>query len=241
MEYIKKGLSKPADWLLLGVVIWLTILVFCSRVVEKLDNIDEVYNAFNEDNTSSTANIDITNLDTTVKQTVNKISNILKTQSNMNDDIIKINKNLSNPVYYSIATGSNITTLTGQTYQDNRISTQINLGNSNEISSENEIKRSGNQLLNVTENNITCLVTYSGAAEIISGKGGQIRLRKNEIDTNMNSYLTNGHPTNMRYTLSGSAIVKLAPQDKIDFMWDSFDTNTSINLQNFNVSIIALK
>ena len=52
MEYIKKGLSKPADWLLLGVVIWLTILVFCTRNVERLSNTDDdVYNAFNEDNT----------------------------------------------------------------------------------------------------------------------------------------------------------------------------------------------
>ena len=38
MEHIKKNLSKPTDWLLLGVVIVLTVLVFCSRTVEKLGN-----------------------------------------------------------------------------------------------------------------------------------------------------------------------------------------------------------
>jgi len=34
-EYIKKGLSKPTDWLLLGVVICLTVLVFYSRNVKE--------------------------------------------------------------------------------------------------------------------------------------------------------------------------------------------------------------
>ncbi len=34
MEYIKKILSKSTDWLLLGVVICLTVLVFYNRTVE---------------------------------------------------------------------------------------------------------------------------------------------------------------------------------------------------------------
>ena len=40
MEYIKKSLSKPTDWLLLGVVICLIVLVFYNRTVEHLDEED---------------------------------------------------------------------------------------------------------------------------------------------------------------------------------------------------------
>jgi hypothetical protein len=38
MEYIKKILSKPTDWLLLGVVICLTVLVFYNRTVEHMED-----------------------------------------------------------------------------------------------------------------------------------------------------------------------------------------------------------
>ena len=41
MEYIKKILSKSTDWLLLGVVICLTVLVFYNRTVEHVTNTND--------------------------------------------------------------------------------------------------------------------------------------------------------------------------------------------------------
>ena len=41
MEYIKKNLSKPTYWLLLGVIICLTVLVFYNRTVEHATNTND--------------------------------------------------------------------------------------------------------------------------------------------------------------------------------------------------------
>ena len=51
MEYIKNALSKPTDWLLLGVVICLTVLVFYSRTVE---NMEDTQSNAKEDTTPTT-------------------------------------------------------------------------------------------------------------------------------------------------------------------------------------------
>jgi len=274
MEFIKKGLSKPTDWLLLGVVICLTVLVFYVRNIERLDNVTDT-SATSNDAIRQAVN-DVYKADTTairhladvatalqagglkipgnlgVTQDLNVMGKInsaslapsqyVGTDANNNLISLPSVSSAASLISYAIWTGSNITTLAGQTFQNNSVSAQIDLSKSAESPDNVGIKNSSSTLINTSGKTVTCLVTFSGLADVNSGKGAQIKLRKNGVDLNYNSYVTNGSAGTIKFTLGGSDIVKLAPNDYIDFVYEFFDSNVSgnPNLQNFYASIVGL-